>query len=73
MRRWEYCIFTALETSKTVRLTLAIPGKPPEAIKEPSRLEVFKRLGEDGWELVAVNNLAPGSGINEFYFKREIL
>lgn len=67
MQAWEYCIFTAYESSEQTQYTLSYTGQVKHP-KAKSRLDVLADLGEQGWELVAVHSLAPG--LKEFYFKR---
>ena len=71
MQKWEYCIFTAYETGQQVSFTLSFADhvETPNP-KTENRLSVLDRLGKDGWELVAIHPLT--SGLNEFYFKRQV-
>lgn len=68
MTTWEYCIFTALETSEQTRFILSYQGGKVQEPRSGSRLDVLEELGRQGWELVAVHPL--GVGLKEFYFKR---
>ncbi len=69
MSIWEYCIMTAMETSKISTFTISYASrveKPPVN----GRLSVLTEMGRNGWELVAVHPLARE--MNEFYFKRRV-
>ncbi len=68
MQKWEYCIFTAYETSERTSLTVSRHNKPPQKFQGQDRLGVLAELGQQGWELVAIHPL--GVGLKEFYFKR---
>lgn len=71
MQKWEYCIFTAYETSQQSSYTVSFAGHADKFDpKVDNRLTILEKLGRDGWELVAVHPLA--SGLNEFYFKRAV-
>ncbi len=71
MQKWEYCIFTAYETSQQAQYTLSYahrvenfdPGRD-------NRLTILKMLGHEGGELVTVHPLS--TGLKEFYFKRAV-
>jgi hypothetical protein len=67
MQQWQYCIFTAYETSDRVQFTISYPDRVDKP-QTNNRLEVLAELGREGWELVAVHPLA--AGLNEYYFKR---
>ncbi len=67
MKKWEYCIFTALETTEKVQFTISY-DRHVERPNVNSRLTVLAEMGRNGWELVAV--FPVELGINEFYFKR---
>ena len=70
MQRWEYCVFTAVESANHKNYTLSYDDNKAETVQANGRLAVIADLGRDSWELVAINPLAPG--INEFYFKRPL-
>ena len=72
MPKWEYCIFTAYETSQQNQYTISY-AKSAENLSNlgETRLSIFEKLGKEGWELVSIHPVT--TGINEFYFKREIL
>ena len=71
MQKWEYCIFSAYETSQQVKYTISYANsvESPDITIE-NRLTIIESLGRVGWELIAVHPLA--SGLNEFYFKRPV-
>ena len=69
MQKWEYCIFTAYETSKQTQYTISYPHRVENFNGEDdNRLTVLEKLGQDGWELISVHPLT--TGLKEFYFKR---
>jgi len=72
MTKWEYCIFTAYETSQQSQYTISYTKRVDDLTNQgETRLTILEKLGYEGWELVSILPLA--SGLNEFYFKREIL
>lgn len=71
MQKWEYCIFTAVETAQQTQYTLSYAHNVEKLDpKIDNRLTILNKMGDDGWELVAVHPLT--SGLNEFYFKMPI-
>ena len=71
MSKWEYCIFTAFETGQRTEYTLSYARKAENLSgRGETRLSIFEKLGGEGWELVSVHPVT--TGINEFYFKREV-
>jgi len=72
MQKWEYCIFTAYETSQQNQYTLSYARNVENLSgRGETRISVFEKLGGEGWELVSVHPVTIG--VNEFYFKRAIL
>ncbi len=69
MQKWEYCIFTAYETSQQAQYTLSYFHRVENFdAKDMNRLTILEKLGREGRELVTVHPLS--TGLKEFYFKR---
>ncbi len=67
MTQWEYCILNAYETANQSNITVVKAGEH-YPLTNSNRLAALTQLGTEGWELVAVRQLAEG--LLEFYLKR---
>lgn len=70
MARWEYAFFY-FQTGRGHKRIVTFSGgnQAWEPIREDEMLPVFKRLGEDGWELIQWGADAEAA---IYYFKRAI-
>jgi hypothetical protein len=80
-QRWEYATATWLSRETTVSYSIRLPHgetrQRPAGGMTPGPLEMLNQLGQDGWEVVTVDEYklpeeGPNSSVVVYYFKRPL-